>query len=970
MNQRDKRCENCHSTNGEICKCEDGTRKFVCKDCGHKTNLDELAQEPVKEDSMKNNTPPKQEEASSSPQLSLGNGNTFNAPVNVNMTQIVGNGQGFLGQHYGSLPNIGSVQGAGAGKQQPTARGGELLKESISTHGECFDNQVQQSVEKLKKHIAEDKKTKTKILVKNIILTVLIIILVLSIVLAATLLQCCNDKPTDNPPTSETSPSENSGAADSTDDGEEIVAGIKYAIYTIETEDGEKKYAVVTGFDEGLDGEVAIDAEYKDESVDEPVSVIEIAKDAFRGNANLTSVKIPTSVIKIGDYAFASCVNLSRILIPDTVVAIGEQAFYGCVEMKVDYQGTMQDWTMIGIAENNDDLQGSKHYFNSVDIHCSHEFESRVPNDKYKVSEATCNSRASYYLSCVCGATHLDVFSEGELQPHQFVEQPQNAYLKESFAVAKIYYLSCACCGATSEKTFEISVDSTIHISTAKDLYNCLSTSKIGASYILDDDIDCTGLEWLPIENFEGELNGNGKTIKNLRIRDVGNLNKSTVYTGFVQINNGIIKNLNFDTVTIEVDYRYDSSVTTRLCGGLVGVNNGSISSVKVINSKFDLAINESQSKSGHDANPILDLGAIAGWNYGKIEYCKVERTTLKGYSNAAANYGQTYSVVGGLVGTNKASILNSISTSLNISSEAKGGYYKFLIGGGWVKNWVGYVTGNNEGRVQKCVSYGHVALSSKTTKLGSYMGVQNYRGLAFGNNSGASDKVFVVPMQDVTTYVGNNKNLYKDRIQDKELISDIVELWSGWSFENGEFNCKSSEQTNPEIQAGKTNSLTKMFPEEETVKDGYDGGYLYGAGCLANDAMLKFDISSLDFRYMEYKQQNSIKIVIELDIKESDDGYQEVYLYQQGVSAKNVQGGIEKALADWEVAHTSGKKDGNYARYRLTAVVNREDISSLEELWIAFDARGNDADTWNYKNVSISIEASTEGLSQRQEKI
>ena len=332
-------------------------------------------------------------------------------------------------------------------------------------------------------------------------------------------------------------------------------------------------------------------------------------------------------------------------------------------------------------------------------------------------------------------------------------------------------------------------------ISTPAQLFQYLDGNEEGVYYKLINNIDLTGYDWEPIENFKGILDGNKYKIMNLFVERVGTLNDSTVHTGFIQVNEGTIKNLIFDNVKLDVNYQYDSSAERRLRGGIVGLNNGKISNIQVINSNFDLTIIEEKSASGHDVNPVLDLGTIAGWNCGEIEFCKVESTTLKGKSNAESNYGQTYSVVGGLVGTNKANISNSISTNLNISSEARGGYYKFLTGGGWVKSWVGYITGNNEKNVQNCISYNHAenSLQSKANDIADYMGTENYRGLASGKNSGAFEDVYVISMDSVTNFIGNNGSSYKENIKSNESqIVNIMSLWANWSYEEGEFKVNS----------------------------------------------------------------------------------------------------------------------------------------------------------------------------------
>lgn len=328
-------------------------------------------------------------------------------------------------------------------------------------------------------------------------------------------------------------------------------------------------------------------------------------------------------------------------------------------------------------------------------------------------------------------------------------------------------------------------------ISTPKQLFYYLNDNeKSDIYYSLTKDIDLEKYDWSPINNFKGILDGNGYTIKNLSVNRVGNLNDSAVHTGFIQVNEGTIKNLIFDNVNLQVNYQYDSSKERRLRGGIVALNNGKISNLQVINSNFDLAIIEEKSASGHDINPVLDLGGIAGWNCGEIEYCTLSRSTLRGYLNAKSNYCETYSVIGGIAGTNKNNISNSISANLNILSEAYADHYIFLRGGGWVRSWVGYITGNNEKVCKNCVSYNHTenSLNSKVTTA-TYTGSENYVGLGSGKNSGTFENVYVIQMSSITNFIGNNSSSYKENIKPNEdQIAKIISLWANWSYEEGEF--------------------------------------------------------------------------------------------------------------------------------------------------------------------------------------
>ena len=128
-----------------------------------------------------------------------------------------------------------------------------------------------------------------------------------------------------------------------------------------------------------------------------------------------------------------------------------------------------------------------------------------------------------------------------------------------------------------------------------------------------------------------------------------------------------------------------------------------------------------------------------------------------------------------------------------SISCGSRGGFSAFLSGDeGTLKSWAGYITGNNEQTVQNCVSYNQTenSLTSKTDNIVGGMTLQNYAGLASGKNSGTFNNVYVILMDSVTKFIGNDENSYKENIKTEtsEIVS-IVSLWANWSYKDNEFN-------------------------------------------------------------------------------------------------------------------------------------------------------------------------------------
>ena len=63
--------------------------------------------------------------------------------------------------------------------------------------------------------------------------------------------------------------------------------------------------------------------------------VVEIARNAFFGNAELHSVTMPAGIKRIGDYAFSGCTGLCDLKLPPLLTSIGKGAFSGCTGISV-----------------------------------------------------------------------------------------------------------------------------------------------------------------------------------------------------------------------------------------------------------------------------------------------------------------------------------------------------------------------------------------------------------------------------------------------------------------------------------------------------------------------------------------------------------------------------------------------------------------------------------------------------------
>ncbi|MBQ7340008.1 MAG: hypothetical protein IJW43_04050 [Clostridia bacterium] len=307
------------------------------------------------------------------------------------------------------------------------------------------------------------------------------------------------------------------------------------------------------------------------------------------------------------------------------------------------------------------------------------------------------------------------------------------------------------------------------------------------------EDLDLEGYNWEPNAEFNGILNGNGMMIKNLSISYAGQLDDKYLYSGFIQKNNGTIDNIVFYNANIKVDHIYNSASERAFFAGIIAVNNGIVKGIEVVNSTFNISIQQEKSNSGHDSLCWLALGSVVGTNNGNIQYCKAKNCSLTGYSNGRTNYTKiNRSIVGGVVGYNTSKVSDCISMKNTLSSESRGGCYVLFAGGGFLRSFVGYLVGFNEGNVQKCVSYKHNdnSIVSKTTRTSDFMDELNYYGLVIGRNTGTFDKIYTMAVGGVTRYIGDTSKEYGEYIKsDVSQISSIVTLWTNWKYQ-GEFCC------------------------------------------------------------------------------------------------------------------------------------------------------------------------------------
>ena len=240
------------------------------------------------------------------------------------------------------------------------------------------------------------------------------------------------------------------------------------------------------------------------------------------------------------------------------------------------------------------------------------------------------------------------------------------------------------------------------------------------AKYLLACDINCKGNTLTPIDEFAGELEGNGYKIYNYT------MSENAVNVALIRTNKGTVKNLSFGDFTFDIKRDGGSD---KFYGVVCGINYGTVENCAVLDSEMKIACNAS------GTSYVLMIGGIAGQNYGVISNCKNNatinvETTQEGSKHYSAtgpywNEHAVYVQAGGLVGRNEkdAAISNGRNTgNLNFVGNT--------VNKGIVSNRIGGITGWNDSEIQACGSICDISVA------GSGYRVSNRLGGAVGDNT------------------------------------------------------------------------------------------------------------------------------------------------------------------------------------------------------------------------------------------
>lgn len=239
-------------------------------------------------------------------------------------------------------------------------------------------------------------------------------------------------------------------------------------------------------------------------------------------------------------------------------------------------------------------------------------------------------------------------------------------------------------------------------------------------SYRLMNDLDMQDIEFNGIGfgfGFEGTFDGNGYSIRNLKLR--GTLPHTGLFS--VILKRGIVKNLNV------VDYYLKGR---NYVGGLAGKNEGTIVNCRT---KGMLAILDEK-----EARSIY--GGLAGYNFGTVTGCRAEVKLIS--LNTAVRY------LGGLIGSNHGIVTESCASgTINITGQDS--------------KWLGGLMGLNsyDSKVYDCYTTVDMIISGKDCEgVGGFTGVQSYRTRI--ERSYAAGKININPELEkpiVAGFIGRN---------------------------------------------------------------------------------------------------------------------------------------------------------------------------------------------------------------------
>ena len=260
------------------------------------------------------------------------------------------------------------------------------------------------------------------------------------------------------------------------------------------------------------------------------------------------------------------------------------------------------------------------------------------------------------------------------------------------------------------------------------------------AKYLLACDINCKGETLIPINEFSGEIEGNGYKIFNFTLNKVSN------NTAFISTNKGIVKNLTFDNFTFDILINQSG---IKYYSVICGINYGSVENCHTLNG--DIKVDYT-----YLGEVFAYVSGIVAYNNGTIEGC-TNNSNINVFVFADEDRGanMVYSYIGGICGfvNSEAQVIDCVNNAdikVNANSDGYGINYISLGGA------IGYA----QGYVDKTANLGNLTI--KSTSSSNYP-ARLYVGGSVGRNNGATIKnsyAICDILIENSTLVASDKNL------------------------------------------------------------------------------------------------------------------------------------------------------------------------------------------------------------------
>ena len=336
--------------------------------------------------------------------------------------------------------------------------------------------------------------------------------------------------------------------------------------------------------------------------------------------------------------------------------------------------------------------------------------------------------------------------------------------------------------------------------------------------YILQNDIDFTGINWTPI-NFNGVLLGNGYKLKNLTLIDYTSTERFK-YAIFDEIN-GVINDLYIEDIFISIDKDSNVQVAglaisnfgtinnvnvtgvleafsneSTIIGGIVANNNNRIlyshsavnisnnskstyiggiaglsNSLSIIKNTTSSSTITSNIEEKYLSNPHY-IGGFIGYNQsgGYISNSQIYNSKITFYSVSA----DSFAFIGGFAGNNHGTIINSYIRDTKINTESDYGQY------------VGGLVGQDYGNVSNSFVFNvEIILSSSTSKWISVGGILGLSGGILNNSFISNSKIIIIAenVNSKNLIVGSNNG----NVSNTYIVEDSVILQNNEIFESND---------------------------------------------------------------------------------------------------------------------------------------------------------------------------------------